>query len=211
MQECIFHSRKHPGEYLKYYRHEGDVAGKMPLLFHLAGAGSRGDDLSLMGRVGPIGQLDQGRKLDCLMVAPQCHTETWFELFQVLIEFFEECCSDPKVDADRVYLTGISMGAYAAWHLGCVRPDRLAALVPVCGGGMSWCASKLKDVPVWAFHGMQDPVVRPEEGLRMVAAVNAAGGHARLTLYPEAGHDAWTQAFGDDELWRWLFAQCREG
>lgn len=207
MEECIFHSRKRPGEYLKYYRQDAALPGKLPLLFYLAGAGSRGDDLSLMGRAGPIGELDRGRRLDCRMIAPQCHTFTWFELFDVVLEFLDECRQDPRVDPNRVYLCGTSMGAYATWSLCMTRPEWIAAAVPVCGGGMAWTAARMKDIPIWAFHGALDPVVSPEESLRLVAAVNQSGGNARITIYPHAQHDAWTAAYGDDAMWRWLFSQ----
>jgi predicted peptidase len=43
----------------------------------------------------------------------------------------------------------------------------------------------------------------------MVDAVRSAGGNVKLTIYPEAGHDAWTQTYNDPELYRWLLQQKR--
>jgi hypothetical protein len=44
----------------------------------------------------------------------------------------------------------------------------------------------------------------------MVDAVNKAGGHARLTLYPEVGHNSWTRAYATPELYVWMLAQKRQ-
>jgi predicted esterase len=67
----------------------------------------------------------------------------------------------------------------------------------------------LKDVPVWAFHGAQDPVVRLEESANMVDALRACGGDVRFTVYPDAGHDSWTEAYDTSELYTWFLSHSR--
>lgn len=197
--------------YFNYLYYNSPSAGRKPLLIHLHGAGNRGDDMSLMDTAGPIGEVNGGRPIDAVVVAPQCHGDTWFELFEQLLEFVEAQVAMDNVDPDRVYLTGVSMGAYAAWQLAMTKPQWFAALVPVCGGGMYWNAGRLYNVPIWAFHGMEDDVVLCRESQKMVDAVNLNGGKAKLTLYPAVRHDSWVPAFADNELWAWLFAQnkCR--
>lgn len=71
-------------------------------------------------------------------------------------------------------------------------------------------AASLKRIPVWAFHGAKDPVVPLTESEQMVEAVNRAGGHAKLTVYPEAGHDSWTQTYENPELYEWLLSHRRQ-
>jgi predicted peptidase len=71
-------------------------------------------------------------------------------------------------------------------------------------------AASLKRVPVWAFHGTKDPVVPLAESEKMVEAVNRAGGHAKLTVYPEAEHDSWTQTYENPELYEWLLSHRRQ-
>jgi len=115
-----------------------------------------------------------------------------------------------NVDMNRVYLCGSSMGAYTSWQVAMSHPEWFAALVPVCGGGMYWNAARLKDLPIWAFHGALDATVLPEETLHMVAAVNRNGGNAKITIFPDVKHDAWVRAFGDDKMWEWMFSQERE-
>jgi dipeptidyl aminopeptidase/acylaminoacyl peptidase len=59
-------------------------------------------------------------------------------------------------------------------------------------------------VPVWAFHGADDPVVPVAETHKMVDAVRASGGDAKLTIYPGVGHDSWTQTYENPELYEWF-------
>jgi predicted peptidase len=91
------------------------------------------------------------------------------------------------VDADRIYLTGLSVGGYGVW-----RQHTPSILLP-CGGGDPEKAGCLKDMPVWVFHGAKDTVVSPEQSEKMVDALKAVGGNVRFTLYPDAAHDSWTQ------------------
>ena len=76
------------------------------------------------------------------------------------------------------------MGAYATWQICISHPEWVAAAVPVCGGGMYWDAGRLKDIPVWAFHGEKDDVVLCCESQHMTERINLAGGNAKLTLLP---------------------------
>ena len=130
----------------------------------------------------------------------------------------DQITTQHNVDRNRVYLTGLSMGGYGAWSLGLAHPERFAALAPICGGGerisvMLASRNHLDDLvqlPIWAFHGAQDPVVPLEESQRMVDAMKRLGvADVRLTVYPEARHDAWTQTYADEEFFDWLFKQTR--
>ena len=102
------------------------------------------------------------------------------------------------------------MGGYGAWQLAMSLNDAFAAVIPVCGGGMYWNAGRLKNTPVWAFHGAKDRVVFCEESQKMVNAVNAKGGNAKLTVYPENGHDSWTDTYGNREVWEWMLSQRKK-
>lgn len=209
-EEKRFASRRVPGEYLDYLSYRPKGEGKLPLLLYIHGAGSRGSDIKKLAHVGPIGELDKGRVIPAVLLAPQCHAETWFDLYTVLCEFIETAIARDDVDPDRVYLTGSSMGGYTTWQLCISHPEWFAAAVPVCGGGMYWEAHRLKNISIWAFHGEKDGCVLPAESVKMVNAINRLGGSAKLTLYPDVGHGAWEPAFADDEMWAWLFAQKKQ-
>ena len=101
------------------------------------------------------------------------------------------------------------MGGYTAWQLAMTMPECFAALVPICGGGMYWNAGRLKNVPVWAFHGIEDTTVLPEESIKMVNAVNKRGGSARLTLLCGVAHNSWLNAYGSREVFDWMLSQKR--
>lgn len=202
-----FDSRKYPGEYLDYLFYQPAGSEKLPLLMHLPGAGSRGTDLQMLGSGGFIGSVIARGGVPARVIIPQCRFETWFDYFHVLCEFLEENIGDTVIDNSRIYLSGTSMGAYAVWQLCISHPDWVTAAVPVCGGGMYWDAGRLKDIPVWAFHGAKDNTVYCCESQHMVDRINSIGGNAKLTIFPEADHNAWDPAYSCEEMWDWLFRQ----
>lgn len=113
-----------------------------------------------------------------------------------------------NIDWSRVYLTGYSMGGQATWMMAATYPDRFAAIAVVAGAGNPAVASRqLRHLPVWVFHGAQDPVVPVQYGWQMIYALQQAGGQVRSTIYPRCGHEAWYPAYKDPELYDWLLAQ----
>jgi len=117
-----------------------------------------------------------------------------------------------RVDEDRIYITGQSMGGAGTWGMLAFYPDVFAAAVPVCGSGdvASAPAIVAGGTAVWAFHGDADPRVPVEASRRMIAALRAAGAHPRYTEYPGVKHDAWTDAYPEPTLHRWLFERKRQ-
>ena len=105
---------------------------------------------------------------------------------------------------------GNSMGGYGTWQLAMGIPELIAAIVPMCGGGMYWNAPRLINVPIWAIHGGKDNVVFTEESQKMVDAVNNSGGNAKLTIYPDHYHDVWTDTYNNREVFEWLLSHTNE-
>ncbi|HUZ00617.1 MAG TPA: alpha/beta hydrolase-fold protein [Thermomicrobiaceae bacterium] len=122
------------------------------------------------------------------------------------------------IDPSRRYITGLSLGGYGTWEAIERWPGYFAAAAPICGAGDPSQAARIKDLPIWAFHGSADPTV-PVSGSRdMVHAIEAAGGHARYTEYSGAGHAVWTNVYAllgrpspTPGFFNWLFAQRRAG
>ena len=193
-------------EYVVRYPDSFDSQPKHPVILALHGAGTRGTDISMVLNHSQFSETEKIENFPFIMVAPQCTENTWFDMWPTLKALVKEIAAHPRMDETRIYLMGNSMGGYAAWQLAMSMPEYFAAVAPVCGGGMYWNTGRLKDVPVWAFHGAKDTTVFPEESEKMVNAVNAAGGSAKLTLYPEARHDAWTPAYSDPELYKWFLS-----
>ncbi len=180
---------------------------KWPLLLFLHGAGERGSKLQRVLRHGPPKLIHAGKKFPFIVASPQCPGGmNWKKLAPSLVKLLDHLESQYRVDRSRVYVTGLSMGGYGTWHLAALIPQRLAAVVPICGGGDPQAAEKIKSVPVWAFHGGRDRVVPPKRSQEMVQAIKQAGGDARLTIYPQAGHDSWTATYDNPEVYRWLLS-----
>lgn len=113
------------------------------------------------------------------------------------------------IDPQRVYLTGISVGANGVWHLAAAHPGRWAAIVPVCGLGPVTKAESIKHIPCWCFHGADDGNVSVEKSRNMIDALRKAGGNPIYTEYPGVGHNCWEKAYSTDDLYEWLLRQKR--
>jgi predicted peptidase len=178
-----------------------------PLIVFLHGAGERGDDTKLL-KVGLPNLLETAKEYSFMLVAPQCPIDSWWtrELEELSI-FLKDFLGRYNIDKKRVYLTGLSMGGDGTWRLAALQSKLFAAIVPICGIDKANSASKLKDIPIWAFHGANDDIVPVKESRKVVNAIKALGGNAKLTVYPDADHNAWDQAYKTKELYEWLFAQ----
>ena len=102
------------------------------------------------------------------------------------------------------------MGGYGTWALGGQNPKRFAAFAPICGGGNRTDARQIAKKPVWVFHGAKDRTVPLEESQRMVDALKRYGGKPRFTIYPNAGHDSWTEAYNNPKLYEWFLSHKTE-
>ena len=175
-----------------------------PILFFLHGAGTRGNDINNILTHSFLRRPEKWQDFKFIIVAPLCHNNTWFDHFETLKRFALFIAEQPYADKSRIYLTGNSMGGYGTWQLAMSMPELFAAIAPLCGGGMYWNAGRLANVPVWAFHGARDKSVFVEESIKMVNAVNKRGGNARLTIYPENGHNCWSDTYANPALYTWF-------
>jgi len=196
-----------------------DAAGdqQWPLLLFLHGVGERGNDLARVAIHGPLKEIRQGRQLPLIVLAPQCPVDrVWDDA--ALLALLDDVVAGHKVDPKRIYLTGLSMGGFGTWSLGVKHADRFAAMAPICGGGNRLDAlitsprntEALKSLGVWAFHGAKDPVVPLSESERMLDALKRAGStDAKLTVYPDAQHDSWSETYANPEFYEWLLRHSR--
>ena len=207
-------------QYLIYLPKDYDAQSKKrwPLMLFLHGAGERGTNIAKVAVHGPPKLVKQGRDFPFIIVSPQCpNGERWDN--DVLLALLDEAGEKYRVDENRVYLTGLSMGGYGAWSLGLTHPERFAAIAPICGGGDPIVllladpkkVAATKSLGVWAFHGAKDPVVPPAESERMVEALKKSGcKEVELTIYPEAQHDSWTETYNNPKLYEWFLAHRRK-
>lgn len=206
-----------------------EAGKKYPLVLFLHGAGERGDDNTkpLIHGVKTFATAEFLEKYPCYVVVPQCPENTkWADIdWTVEKVIFPEKESETAtlvmqcldglekefpIDADREYVTGLSMGGFGTWDAIVRHPQRFAAAVPVCAGVNLSKAPAIAHLPIWAYHGAKDQVVKVERSREIVAALKAAGGQPKYTEYPDVGHDSWNGAYKDRDMYEWLFTQRRK-
>lgn len=196
--------------YLLYLpaRYEADREVTWPLILFLHGAGERGDDLDLVRPYGPPARFEGGGDLPFVVIAPQCPAEEQWDP-DTLRALLDRVCATHRVDRERVYLTGFSMGGLGTWATAAAYPERFAAIAPICGPS-SWCDLRgLADLPIWCFHGAADPAVPVGESHEMVRRIEEVGGSVQLTVYEGVEHDSWTRTYENPELYSWLLEHRR--
>lgn len=191
--------------YLLYLPADYAPDKKWPLIMFLHGIGQSGNTPERVADTGLPQMLKSDTNFPFIVLSPQCPRGQWWDN-ETLITMLDDILEQYSIDEERVYLTGLSMGGFGTWSLACAYPERFAAIAPICGGGEPIFARQLKDMPVWAFHGAKDQAVPVERSRQMVDAINRSGGNAKLTIYPEADHDSWTQTYKNQELYDWFLS-----
>ena len=197
-------------DYLLYLpeNYYGKTGESFPLLLFLHGAGERGNDLEMVKQQGPPMLVEKGHSFPFILVSPQCPVGKGWDK-EILYLLIKDIFRKYKIDKKRVYLTGLSMGGFGAWDLAYEHPELFAAMIPICGGAFPYQAQKIRNIPTWVFHGAKDTVVPLIRSQEMVDALSKAGGNVKFTIYPEAGHDAWTETYNNPEIFDWLLKQSK--
>jgi predicted peptidase len=212
---------------------------KWPVILALHGAGERGDDGLLQTDVGVGTAIRSNRgPFKAIVVMPQCVKNLWWILppmDDLAMATLAEAIKEFHGDTHRIYLTGLSMGGYGAWHLAQKYPGTFAALVVICGGIRPSAAAqkavpalervtppdspasyldaarRVGKVPVWIFHGADDNIVPVTESQRMAEAMKQVGAEVHYTEYPGVGHASWNKAYDEPKLFPWLFSKSLPG
>jgi dienelactone hydrolase len=183
-----------------------DTSMRWPLMIFLHGSGESGTDLEKVKAHGPPKLIEQGKKFPFIVVSPQAPPQTGWQV-EMLKGMLDDLKKRYRVDRDRIYLTGLSMGGFGTWNFSVKYPGELAAIAPVCGGGNPDETWKLRYMPVWCFHGAKDDVVPPAASIKMVDALKKYNSNVKFTLYPDANHNSWDTTYNSDSLYNWLLAQ----
>ncbi len=182
---------------------------KFPLMIFLHGSGEKGLDINAVRTRAAIpARLENKMDLPFLVIAPQCpprqHWNPW-----MLKGLIEEVSQKYRVDPDRIYLTGLSMGGFGTWDTAIAFPDLFAAIVPICGYGDKEDVARIANLPTWVFHGDADATVPIKPDTETVEALRQAHGRVRYTIFHGVGHNSWDAAYAMPDLYTWMLQQKR--
>jgi predicted peptidase len=198
-------------QYLLFLPKEYDKsANHWPLILYLHGGSVRGDDISQMKKLGLAEKVEADSSFPFIVVSPQCRKgEIWTDV-DALGAVLDEVARTHRVDPDRVYVSGHSMGGRGALYTAYRMPNRFAAIVSLGPVSLivAW-AEKLATIPLWLFHGPKDQFTPLKEVEELVHAIEAAGGHPRLTVLPARDHYI-LDVYERPDLYKWLGEQKRK-
>jgi len=183
-----------------------------PLILFLHGKGERGTNLESLKTQGLPHKIESGETIPFIVVAPQCPLNTKWEYHLATLKHLLDFIIDThRVDTCRQYITGLSMGGSGTWSLTTEYPGQFAAMLPICGRermelNFPERLQRIKDMPVWCFHGDADTVVPLESSIYLTDNLKAFGGNPKLTIYKDVGHDSWTQTYANPEIYEWLLS-----
>lgn len=184
-------------------------AERWPLILFLHGGGERGEDIEKVKVHGPLKIAAQRPDFPFIVVAPQVATDMIWSTAR-LDALLDDVQEKYRVDPDRIYLTGLSMGGYGAWHLAMEFPHRFAALAPISGGATPSGMCALKHLPIWVFHGAKDDIIKLDRSEELVERLKRCTANVKFTVHPDAGHDAWTRTYENPELYDWFLQHRRQ-
>ncbi|MCX6285363.1 MAG: prolyl oligopeptidase family serine peptidase [Bacteroidetes bacterium] len=188
-----------------------DKQAKFPLVLFLHGSGESGSDLNLVNKNGLPKLISEGKEFPFVVVSPQCPASESSWDSRILKLLLEDIIANYRIDTNRLYLTGLSIGGWGTWDMAFRYPGLFAAIAPVCGFFDYILSDEFRSTPVWIFHGAKDDVVPADRAISMFEAVRKQGGEVKITIYPEANHDSWTETYNNPELYRWFLQHSKNG
>lgn len=192
--------------------HKPETKTPIPLIIFLHGSGERGTDVEKVKVHGPLKYVNNNT-LDAFILAPQCPENTYWEsesLFQLIQKI---CKENPNIDTQRIYLTGLSMGAWGVWNLAFAHPEMFAAIVPIAGfvdrvPMVENC--KIKHIPTHIYHGLLDDVVDVNYAIEIYKKLKTCSLNIALTIFDDANHDSWSRVYDNAKTYEWMFQQIKK-
>jgi predicted peptidase len=195
--------------YAVYVPRDLDLSQPAPCIVMLNGRGECGSDGQKHLAVGllPAVLLDaKAWPFIIVCVQKPDYDSLWLDHAELVLAALDATRKEWTIDDSRIYLTGLSQGGAGTWAIGAQHADRFAAIAPICGFGPATTevGNALKSMPIWAFHGKQDDIVPLSGSENLVAAVKAAGGDPKLTIFPDLKHNSWDEAYRNQKLGEWF-------
>lgn len=185
------------------------LKSKPPVLIFLHGKSLSGTDLNRVRKYGVIHEMDKGRKIDAIVIAPQVASGSWDP--DKILSVLNYVQSQYNTDSSRVYVAGMSLGGYGTLHFAGKYPERVTAAVALCGGGNPKDGCNLATIPLWIQHGNRDYAVPISESEKMVKAIKSCDDSNLIyTVHPGADHGDLERVFRTDEMYNWLFEKIKK-
>lgn len=200
---------------------------KYPLLLFFHGAGERGNDnVRQMNLISEYLKTETFKRQSAFVLLPQCpESQKWVDAdwtqltstykdipersMILTVNLIDKIISEYKIDTNRLYVMGLSMGGFGVWDIITRYPSKFAAAVPICGGGDEYQIVKTKNTAIWAFHGGMDVLVNVSRSKNMIDALEGVNLNIKYTEYKNVGHNAWDYVFKEEHLTEWLFMQSK--
>jgi len=205
-------------DYVVFVPHTYDGSKEFPIVLFLHGSGEtkgdKGGKMPVEQGIGPHIKRNE-KTFPAFVVIPQSEKRTWqadSDDGKRAMAMLDATMKEYKIDANRQYLTGLSMGGYGTWSHAAAFADRWACFVPVCGGArnaddVKAIAEKVKGIPCWCWHGDKDTAVKVEKSRELIEAMKKAGADPRYTELEYVGHNCWDAAYATPELIDWMMKQ----
>ena len=184
-----------------------DTKSKIPLIVFLHGSGERGSNLEIVKNHSPFTYKNLIKE-PVAILAPQCPENTWWDTDAVYF-LIKEISEKYKIDKDRIYLTGLSMGGWGTLKLAGEHPEMFAAVAAVCAPTdrvMLATVDNYKDINIKLFHGGMDDVVLPENAFNFYQKLHPVNPKAELTIFPNDNHNSWDSTYSDQKLYDWMLS-----
>lgn len=180
---------------------------KKPVILFLHGRSLCGEDLSLVRQYGCINALLRGRSIDAVVIAPQSKT-AWNSA--KLLDLYDWVRTNYRVDTNRFYVMGMSMGGFGTLDFVANYPDKVAAAIAMCGGATAKSLCGLNEVPLWIIHGIDDEDVPVNHSERVVDSMCLCGDTSRLIFnkLDKVNHTSLVRVFYMQQTYDWLFSHA---
>lgn len=194
-----------PAEYTK-------TTNQWPMILFLHGSSLRGQNLELVKEYGPTWFAEQRNDFPFIVLAPQCpENENWENKPDILAALLDEVLKKYRIDQDRIYLTGTSIGGRGTWTLACQHPEYFAAIAPIAAVNpiipTTW-NKQMVTMPIWAFHGEKDTIAPLKNDEAIISALRNQGGLPRFTILPNQGHNI-AGVYKNPKLYDWFLSHTR--
>mgnify|MGYP002344235543 CR=1 FL=1 len=191
--------------------HDSTLSNKPPLLVFLHGRSLSGSNLELVKGYGVITEIEAGRIIPAIVVAPQLTKGQGWEPDKVM-SVINYVRTQYTTDSNRLYVVGMSLGGYGVLHFAGKYYQEVAAAIALCGGGKPEDACNLAKIHLWIQHGKKDRAVPFSESENLVNAIRKCENSDKLvfTIHEDYGHSELARCFRQDEFYDWLFSKRRE-